>query len=71
MKVIETNLPGVKLIEPAVFGDHRGFFVESYNEAAYHANGIGHAFVQDNHSLSVETGVLRGLHYQLNPKGAN
>jgi dTDP-4-dehydrorhamnose 3,5-epimerase len=68
MQIIETILPGVKLIEPAVFGDHRGFFVESYNEAAYHANGIGHAFVQDNHSLSVETGVLRGLHYQLNPK---
>lgn len=68
MKVLETKLPGVKLIEPVVFGDHRGFFMESYNEEKYVANGIIHSFVQDNHSLSVEPGVLRGLHYQLNPK---
>ena len=68
VNVIETKLPGVKLIETAVFGDHRGFFTESYNEAAFKANGITHAFVQDNHSLSVEPGVLRGLHYQLDPR---
>lgn len=68
MKVFKTRLPGVKLIEPAVFGDNRGFFMESYNEQTFHANGITHRFVQDNHSLSAEAGVLRGLHYQLNPK---
>jgi len=68
MKIFETQLPGVKLIEPAVFGDHRGFFMESYNEEVFRRHGIAHTFVQDNHSLSVEAGVLRGLHYQLNPK---
>ncbi|WP_127509328.1 dTDP-4-dehydrorhamnose 3,5-epimerase [Paenibacillus humicus] len=61
-------LPGLKWIEPAVHGDQRGFFVESYNEARFREHGITHRFVQDNHSLSVEAGVLRGLHYQLNPK---
>jgi len=68
MKVYDTKLPGAKLIEPAVFGDHRGFFMESYNEERFHQHGIRHKFVQDNHSLSAEVGVLRGLHYQLNPK---
>ncbi|MGG1637093.1 dTDP-4-dehydrorhamnose 3,5-epimerase [Paenibacillus sp. NRS-1760] len=68
MKVIDTNLPGVKLLEPAVFGDHRGFFMESYNEKVANENGITSVFIQDNHSLSVDVGVLRGLHYQLNPR---
>ncbi|WP_373233124.1 dTDP-4-dehydrorhamnose 3,5-epimerase [Cohnella sp.] len=68
MKVIETKLAGVKLIDPSVFGDHRGFFMESYSSKKFAENGIGCEFVQDNHSLSVEAGVLRGLHYQLNPK---
>lgn len=68
MNVISTNLPGVKLIEPAVFGDHRGFFLESYNKQTFAAHGIHHDFIQDNHSLSAESGVLRGLHYQLAPK---
>ncbi|MFD0716745.1 dTDP-4-dehydrorhamnose 3,5-epimerase [Paenibacillus sp. GCM10027626] len=68
MQVLQTKLPGVKLIEPAVFGDHRGFFMESYNDETFKTHGICHAFVQDNHSLSVEAGVLRGLHYQLPPK---
>ncbi|MGG4034641.1 dTDP-4-dehydrorhamnose 3,5-epimerase [Paenibacillus cisolokensis] len=68
MKVKGTKLSGVKLIEPTVFGDHRGFFMESYNESAYHKAGIHYRFIQDNHSLSVEAGVLRGLHYQLHPK---
>lgn len=67
MKVIETKMLGVKLIEPAVFGDHRGFFMESYNEQTANANGIAFNFIQDNHSLSAEPGVLRGLHYQQNP----
>jgi len=68
MKVTEARLPGVKLIDPAVFGDNRGFFMESYNAQTFAQNGIEHVFVQDNHSLSAEAGVLRGLHYQLNPK---
>lgn len=68
MKVIELKLDGASIIEPVVHGDNRGFFMESYNEQAFKQNGIHHNFIQDNHSLSAETGVLRGLHYQLNPK---
>jgi len=68
LKVLDTKLPGVKLLEPIVFGDDRGFFMETYNEIIAHNSGIPNAFIQDNHSLSVEAGVLRGLHYQLNPK---
>ncbi|NRF96239.1 dTDP-4-dehydrorhamnose 3,5-epimerase [Paenibacillus frigoriresistens] len=68
MNVIATKLPGLFIIEPDVHGDHRGFFMESYHRAKLAEHGIDTSFVQDNHSLSVETGVLRGLHYQLNPK---
>lgn len=69
MKVIETSLPGVKLIEPRVFGDERGFFLESWNSEAFAAAGINAVFVQDNHSRS-SRGVLRGLHYQIRqPQG--
>ena len=69
MKRIETALPGVTLIEPRVFGDDRGFFLESWNAATFAAAGLDLAFVQDNHSRSAR-GVLRGLHYQLqNPQG--
>ena len=68
MKVIETKISGVLIIEPKVFGDERGFFFESYNEKAFNeATGVSPRFVQDNHSKSVK-GVLRGLHYQLPPK---
>ena len=63
MKVTETALPGVKLIEPRVFGDDRGFFLESWNAATFAAAGLDVGFVQDNHSRSAR-GVLRGLHYQ-------
>lgn len=63
MKIIETDLPGVVVIEPQVFGDARGFFYESYHEAKYHAAGIDAHFVQANVSRS-SRGVLRGLHYQ-------
>ena len=63
MKVIETTLPGALILEPQVFGDARGFFYESYNEAKYRAAGIDHHFVQSNVSRSAR-GVLRGLHYQ-------
>lgn len=69
MKVIQTTLPGVLVIEPQVFGDARGFFYESYNEAKYVAHGIYVKFVQSNVSRSSK-GVLRGLHYQWpNPQG--
>jgi len=67
MQVTEGGLPGVLLIEPTVHRDHRGFFLESYNRERYAAMGIGHAFIQDNHSLSVAAGVIRGLHYQMDP----
>lgn len=68
MNVLDTQLPGVKLIEPAVFGDHRGFFMESYNHKTFAEEGLEITFIQDNHSLSAEAGVLRGMHYQLEPK---
>ena len=69
MQVTETPIPGVLLLEPKVFGDARGFFLESYNEKAMAEAGIRNHFVQDNHSRSLR-GVLRGLHYQEpNPQG--
>ncbi len=64
MRRIETSLPGVCLLEPRVFTDPRGFFLESYNEVVFHRLGIRERFVQDNHSKSFK-GTLRGLHYQL------
>lgn len=63
MKVIEAEIPGVKLIEPQVFGDQRGFFLESYNRDRYRDFGISTEFIQDNLSYS-QHGVLRGLHFQ-------
>ena len=63
MKVIETILPGVLIIEPKVFGDHRGFFKETFQAERYREAGIDLPFVQDNHSRS-QRGVLRGLHLQ-------
>lgn len=68
MNVITTKLVGVVIVEPAVHGDDRGFFMESYNSQRFRDYNIDFSFVQDNHSLSVETGVIRGLHYQLIPK---
>jgi dTDP-4-dehydrorhamnose 3,5-epimerase len=68
MKIVPTKIDGVVILEPNVFGDSRGFFLESYNRQTFEKLGLNYTFVQDNHSLSVETGVLRGLHYQLNPK---
>lgn len=68
MKAIDLQLQGAKLLDPVVHGDHRGFFMESYNETIMHDLGINYKFIQDNQSLSAESGVLRGLHYQLNPK---
>jgi len=66
MKVTECRLAGVKIIEPRVFQDNRGFFLESYNRSEYSKYGIDQDFVQDNHSKSVKN-TLRGLHYQINP----
>jgi len=72
MKIIETKLPGVLIIEPKVFDDARGFFLETFHKQRYGAAGIpgdGLEFVQDNHSWS-RKGALRGLHFQLqNPQG--
>jgi dTDP-4-dehydrorhamnose 3,5-epimerase len=67
MKVVDTGLPGVLLLEPRVFGDHRGFFIETFHAARYAEVGIGAPFVQDNWSRSVR-GTLRGLHFQ-EPQG--
>jgi dTDP-4-dehydrorhamnose 3,5-epimerase len=67
MKVSATAIPDVLLIEPQVFGDHRGHFVETWQQARYAEHGIGPAFVQDNQALSGR-GILRGLHIQ-NPYG--
>ena len=64
MKIIETPLPGVVVIEPKVFGDKRGFFLETFRQDVLQQAGINETFVQDNHSRSSQ-GVLRGLHYQL------
>ena len=64
MKVTPTALADVRVIEPRVFGDDRGFFFESFNARAFAAAGLEAAFVQDNHSRSTR-GVLRGLHYQI------
>lgn len=68
MKYAALKLQGSVCLEPEVHGDCRGFFMESYNESVMHQLGIKYNFVQDNHSLSAEPGVLRGLHYQLPPK---
>lgn len=69
MKIIETSLPGVLIFEPKVFGDERGFFVETYRESVLAETGLKATFVQDNQSRS-RRGVLRGLHYQLQqPQG--
>jgi len=69
MKIIETTLPGVLILEPKVFGDERGFFVETYREQVFAEAGLNLTFVQDNQSRS-RRGVLRGLHYQLQqPQG--
>lgn len=69
MKIIETILPDVLIIEPRVFGDHRGFFLETFQAERYREAGIDLPFVQDNHSRS-RRGVLRGLHFQrTHPQG--
>lgn len=66
LKIRETELPGVLVIEPAVFADDRGWFMETFNAAKFAAHGIPTEFAQDNHSYS-RKGVIRGLHYQPDP----
>ncbi len=69
MQFFETDIPDVKLIKPKVFGDNRGFFMETWNDQCFRQAGINTSFVQDNHSRSVRY-TLRGLHYQLKkPQG--
>lgn len=68
MNMTETKLEGVKIIEPNVFHDKRGFFTESYNKEKFKELGLNYDFIQDNHSLSTEKGIIRGLHYQMDPK---
>lgn len=67
MEFQKTNLQDAILIKPKFFKDERGFFVESYSKKVFQENGIDIEFVQDNHSLSVEKGILRGLHFQNKP----
>jgi dTDP-4-dehydrorhamnose 3,5-epimerase len=67
VEVRSTDIPDVKVIKPRKYGDHRGFFSETYNKKALADAGITLDFVQDNHSLSVEKGVIRGLHFQTEP----
>ena len=67
MQKIETILPGVYIIEPQVFGDHRGWFTETYSSVKFKEIGIDTVFIQDNQSFSAQKGTLRGLHFQNNP----
>lgn len=68
MKIIKTKLPEIVILEPKVFGDYRGYFMESYNKKVFEELGLKYNFVQDNQSLSKEPGTIRGLHFQMNPK---
>ena len=67
MEILDTEIPEIKIIMADRFGDRRGFFSETYNKHALAERGIDHEFVQDNHSLSREIGVVRGLHFQTPP----
>lgn len=67
MKCIETKLPGVYIIEPQIFGDSRGYFMETYNVQSFCDMGINTVFVQDNQSFTAKNGTLRGIHFQNNP----
>jgi len=67
MKVIETDIPDLYILEPKVFGDSRGWFMESWSASMMREIGFDYDFVQDNHSFSAEKGVLRGIHFQQSP----
>lgn len=68
MRIVETEVKDLYIIEPVVHGDHRGWFYESYSSLGFEKEGIDIVFVQDNHSMSAVKGTLRGLHFQINPK---
>ena len=67
MEFIKTAIDGVYIVEPKVFGDHRGFFMESYSKRVFEEAGLHYDFVQDNHSSSTVKGTLRGIHFQQDP----
>ena len=67
MRKIDTKLPGVYIVEPQVFGDHRGYFMETYSTKAFAEIGITNEFVQDNQSFTARKGTLRGIHFQNAP----
>ena len=67
MKRVDTKIPGVYIIEPQVFGDHRGYFMETYSTKAFADIGITNEFVQDNQSFNAKKGTLRGIHFQNAP----
>ena len=68
MDFVKTKLDGVVIIEPKVYGDHRGFFMESYSRKDFEEAGLFYSFVQDNHSSSTKKGTLRGIHFQRGDK---
>lgn len=68
MNILKTDIEGVIIIEPKVFGDHRGWFTETYSKEKFRELGLDIEFIQDNHSFSAKKGTLRGLHFQRNPK---
>ena len=67
MQILETEIPGLKVMQVQVHRDHRGFFAETWREEWLKALGAKHPFIQDNHACSVQAGVLRGLHFQKPP----
>jgi len=67
LQKIETSLPGVFILEPKVFGDHRGYFLETYSRRTFEELGLDRDFVQDNQSFTQRRGTLRGIHFQMNP----
>ena len=68
MEFIKTKIDGVIILEPKVFGDHRGFFMECWSKREFEKKGLFYEFVQDNHSLSTMKGTLRGIHFQRGEK---
>lgn len=68
MEYIKTNIPEVLIVIPKIFGDHRGWFTETYSKLKYEDQGINIEFIQDNHSYSATKSTLRGLHFQNDPK---
>lgn len=65
MNITATKIDGLYIVEPKVFGDHRGFFMESWSQQAFEEHGLHYTFVQDNHSMSSQKGTLRGIHFQI------